>query len=196
MGNHLALLTPPQIVNSLEYSWIGQIILIHTIGFGKIAVIAFLLRIQDRTNSRKNTVLVYLLYFVGISNVLINIMQSVMILISCNPSQRLWNLAIPGNCNGLERTNHTGYFQGSMFRSICPLMLSRLIVVVSLGGSERCRSRNLPDPRLLECQDIRASQAGSMSAHGRRSSVRPFRCQALPCILLTVFIPVLPLPAP
>jgi len=119
MGNHISLLTNIQVINSLKYSWFGQLILIQVIGFGKIAVIAFLLRIQDRANSRKNTVLIWLLYFVGFSNIVININQLIQILIACSPAQRLWNQGLPGDCNNIVRTNHIGYFQGGLKGHLC-----------------------------------------------------------------------------
>lgn len=113
MGNHIELLTPPQILMSLKWSWFGQFILIQSIGFGKLAVIAFLLRIQHRAHSWKDTVLVSLLYFIGFSNVIININQLIQLLISCHPAERLWDQSLPGDCSNLVRTNRIGYFQGA-----------------------------------------------------------------------------------
>ena len=115
MGNHLFLLWGPQLVKANLWSWMGQIVAIQGIGFGKIAVIAFLLRIQDRTNSYKNKMLVYLLWFIAISNVIININQAVMILLQCAPVHKLWDLMVPGTCDHIKRTNHVAYFQGSAY---------------------------------------------------------------------------------
>ncbi|KAL8870791.1 MAG: hypothetical protein Q9174_003244 [Haloplaca sp. 1 TL-2023] len=111
LGNHIYLLWGPQLVKALLWSWIGQISAINAIGFGKIAVIAFLLRIQERNSTFKKAA--WFLYFIAISNVVININQSIMILLQCSPSQKLWDLSVPGSCYHVERTNHVGYFQGS-----------------------------------------------------------------------------------
>ena len=96
-------------VKSLEWSWIGQVVVIQAIGFGKLAIIAFLLRIQDRAQTRK----AWLLWFIGISNVVINIDQAVLILLQCDPVGKLWNQTIPGTCYHIQRTEHVAYFQGS-----------------------------------------------------------------------------------
>ena len=117
LGNHIALLKPPQIVKSIEWSWIGQCLLIQSIGFGKYAVIAFILRIQDRAQSRKTTVVTYSLYFIGVSNFVINITEMAMILTSCSPTAKFWNSALAGSCTHLDRTNYVGYFQGCMKRT-------------------------------------------------------------------------------
>ena len=46
LGNHIHLLSHDQLVKALKWSWMSQIVAVQAIGFGKIAVIAFLLRIQ------------------------------------------------------------------------------------------------------------------------------------------------------
>jgi len=112
LGNHLTSLTAVQAAKASQWSWIGQILVIQSIGFGKIAVIAFLLRIQDRAHSRKTTILVYFLYFIGFSNVVLNINQVVLISTSCSPATKLWDQGLPGNCDKITRTNYVGYLQG------------------------------------------------------------------------------------
>jgi len=59
LGNHMSLLDSLQIVKALKYSWIGHMLGIPFNGFGKNAVIAFLLRIQDRAQSKKMTCMTY-----------------------------------------------------------------------------------------------------------------------------------------
>ena len=114
LGNHIFLLQHPEIVKSQMWSWIGQCILIQTVGTGKYAVIAFLLRIQDRAQSRKMIFLTYFLYFIGVSNFIINIAEMGLILTSCSPTAKFWNQTLPGSCNYVDRTDHVGYFQGCM----------------------------------------------------------------------------------
>ncbi|MCJ1280029.1 hypothetical protein MMC21_007854 [Puttea exsequens] len=112
MGNHIELLTPEQTKKALQWSWIGQIILIQTIGTGKIAVVAFLLRIQSGANTKKNRYLTWLLYFIAFSNIIVNIDQAILILTACSPVGKLWDPLLPGSCSNIVRTNHVGYFQG------------------------------------------------------------------------------------
>lgn len=106
--NHIHLLTEEEIVAALKWSWIGQIGGINAIGFGKLAICAFLLRIQDRTKSKKK----WLLYFVGASGVIINLDQSILMLTQCTPAARVWDKSLVGTCNHVQRTTHVGYFQG------------------------------------------------------------------------------------
>ncbi|KAL6717504.1 hypothetical protein ACLMJK_005419 [Lecanora helva] len=113
LGTHLRLLEPWQLVKALKYSWIAQILGIQMNGFAKNAVIAFLLRIQDRAQSRKMTFLTYFLYFIGISNFAVNTTEMSMVLTSCSPTEKFWNPVLAGNCNHVSRTYHVGYFQGS-----------------------------------------------------------------------------------
>lgn len=117
LGNHIVLLKPPQIVKAIEWAWMGQCLLIQSIGFGKYAVIAFILRIQDRAQSRKTTVVTYFLYFIGVSNFVINITEMALILTSCSPTAKFWNSALPGSCTHIGRTDHVGNFQGCMKRT-------------------------------------------------------------------------------
>ena len=151
LGNHIELISPPHLIEALEWSWWGQIIVIQAIGFGKIAVIAFLLRIQDRTQSRKTTILVWFLYFIGISNIIININQMILILLQCSPVQKLWNPQMPGTCDHIHRTNNVAYFQGSR----CPLSGTFKVTnthhdAYSLGGLERCPACHISCYCLLE----------------------------------------------
>lgn len=121
IGNHIFLLKQQQVVKSLEWAWIGQCLMIQSIGCGKYAVIAFILRIQDRTESKKRTYVTYFLYFIGFSNFVINIAEMIMIMTSCSPTAKFWNSGLPGSCNNISRTNHVGYFQGCMRHASCKI---------------------------------------------------------------------------
>lgn len=133
LGNHMFLLEPSQIVNSIEWAWIAQCLLIQSIGFGKYAVIAFILRIQDRAQTRKTAFITYFLYFIGVSNFFINITIMIMVLTSCSPAAKFWNSALPGTCDHIIRTDHVGYFQGSMERDVFNSRSVALTVYHSLG---------------------------------------------------------------
>lgn len=108
-GQHIKLLSPTDIVSALKLSWVGQVIAIMAIGFGKIAVIALLLQIQGPTHRKK----AYFLHFIWISNMCINIMQIVLILRQCTPVEKIWDNNVPGSCAFRTTTSELGYFQGS-----------------------------------------------------------------------------------
>ena len=121
LGNHIYLLNPQQKAKAIEWSWIGQSLLIQSIGCGKYAIIAFILRIQDRTESKKRTYVTYFLYFIGFSNFAINITEVAMIMTSCSPTAKFWKTELPGSCDNISRTDHVGYFQGCMIHT--PFMI-------------------------------------------------------------------------
>ena len=109
LGNHIALLSGDQVASAGKWSWISQMMAINAIGFGKLAVIAFLLRIQDRAQGKG----IYFLYFVGFINVVINLDQTIKMLVICKPLAREWDQRLQGSCPHVLRTNYVGYFQGS-----------------------------------------------------------------------------------
>lgn len=110
LGNHEAMLTNSQISYALKWSWIGQISTIVSVGLGKLAIIEFLLQIQNRTHKKQ----AWFLYFVGWSNMVLNVIQIAIILLQCTPTAKLWNKTEPGSCANRFRTNASGYFKGSM----------------------------------------------------------------------------------
>lgn len=116
LANHMRQLTLAQFVTAMKWAWLGQIVILNGIGFGKVAICAFLLRIQDRSNGKGK----WFLYFVAISGLIINLDQTILMLVQCTPSARQWDRSLPGTCDHVQRTAHVGYFQGSM----CVCLLS------------------------------------------------------------------------
>jgi hypothetical protein len=112
VGNHLVLLTEHQLVAARKWAWITQMVCIQGFGFGKLAVIAFLLRIDERTTRKKKF---WFLYFVGFSNIVLNANQGTLMGTVCSPLSKWWDASVPGVCSQyhLLRTNYVGYFQGS-----------------------------------------------------------------------------------
>jgi hypothetical protein len=94
----------------MKWAWMGQIVILNAIGFGKVAICAFLLRIRDGTHTKGK----WFLYFVAISGLIININSTVMMLVQCTPAAKHWDPSLPGTCNHVRRTERVGYFQGSM----------------------------------------------------------------------------------
>lgn len=113
LANHMHQLTMAQFVTAMKWAWLGQIVILNGIGFGKVAICAFLLRIQDRSNAKGK----WFLYFVAISGLIINLDQTILMLVQCTPSARQWDRSLPGTCDHVQRTAHVGYFQGSMWTS-------------------------------------------------------------------------------
>ena len=135
LGNRMSLLDRSHIVDAQMWSWIGQSILIQTVGFGKYAVIAFLLRIQGRAQGKKMIFLSYLLYFIAISNFFINASAIYIIYNACSPTAKFWNQSLQGTCNHVTRLEHVGYFQGSMKHNVPPKRIYLTLIVLQRLGS-------------------------------------------------------------
>ena len=133
LGRHLETLVPLQITTSLECIWISFCILIHGVCLGRWTVIAFLLRIQDRVQSRKMTYLSYSLLIFGASNFIINMIEMCFILTACSPRAKLWDPSLDGNCNGAPLVTNFGYFHGGVHIPI-PSFEPSLMIVSSLGN--------------------------------------------------------------
>lgn len=110
LGNHAVLLSPRQEYIALKWSFFGQVPLVNGIGFGKLAVIAFLLQIQDRRYPRKR----WLLYFVGVSGCVVNLITIILLLLQCYPMERQWKEMSRGACPHFLRTRNSGYLSASM----------------------------------------------------------------------------------
>ena len=120
LGNHQSLLSPYNIVKTNLWSWIAQIVAILCLAVARIAVIAFLLSLQQRTHRKAR----WLLYIVGALQGVINVIEVVLILKQCDPIQRLWDPSVPGSCDLIETCSKVGFLQGSKsIRDWCDALL-------------------------------------------------------------------------
>ncbi|KAJ6096432.1 hypothetical protein N7486_007178 [Penicillium sp. IBT 16267x] len=110
LGTHQNLLSPDGIVNTNLWSWIAQVIAILDLVIARIAVIAFLLTIQNGTRSKGR----YLLYVVGATQAIINVIEVGLIFKQCTPTAKLWNSNLPGTCDGIVICSQVGFAQGSI----------------------------------------------------------------------------------
>lgn len=111
LGTHQNLLSPYNIVQTNLWSWIAQVTAIFDLVIARIAVIAFLSSIQSGTRSKSR----YLLYAVGATQAIINVIEVGLIFRQCSPTAKLWDAAIPGTCDGIVLCSQVGYAQGSTY---------------------------------------------------------------------------------
>ena len=111
LGNHQSLLSNENIIQTNLWSWVAQVVAILDLVIARIAVIAFLLSIQDRTATKSK----YLLYFVGAIQAVINIIEVALIFKQCTPTEKLWDPSIPGTCDMIVTCSQVGFAQGSMW---------------------------------------------------------------------------------
>ena len=109
LGNHQSVLPPSDIVKTNLWSWIAQIVAILCLAVARIAVISFLLSLQERTHQKGR----WLLYIVGALQGIINVVEVVLILKQCAPIQKLWNPSVQGTCDFIKICSQVGFLQGS-----------------------------------------------------------------------------------
>ncbi|GJN77429.1 O-methyltransferase [Purpureocillium lilacinum] len=110
LGNHEGLLSDADIVQTNFWSWMAQVLAILAMAVGRIAVIAFLITLQARTNVTGR----WVLYLVGAAQGLINLGEVVLILRQCDPIQKLWDHNVPGTCDLVLVCSQVGFAQGSI----------------------------------------------------------------------------------
>lgn len=108
IGAHAHGLRPQDIVVAMRTSWINMISAIIAIVTGKLSIIAFLDQIRGRHKGRP-----WFLWFIGGSNIVVNITVIITILLQCSPVEKLWDDRIPGDCGGRSFNLKYAYFQGS-----------------------------------------------------------------------------------
>ena len=108
-ANHEALLTYEQIVLANLWSWIAQVVAISAAATGRFAVIAFLLALQGSAHRK----LRWFLYALGAAQATINAIEIVLIMLQCNPVNKLWDPQVDGTCNLIEVCSKVGFLQGS-----------------------------------------------------------------------------------
>lgn len=101
-------LRPHDIVVAMRTSWINMISAIIAIVTGKLSIIAFLDQIRGRHQGRP-----WFLWFIGASNIIVNITVVITILLQCSPVEKIWDDSIPGACDGRSLNLNYAYFQGS-----------------------------------------------------------------------------------
>lgn len=109
IGNHLTAVDPTRLATGFLYDWIFNICTIMSSGFGKLAILDILLRIQGKTHKTKR----WILCFVGASTMLLNVNQSIIVWFQCKPRAKLWNVLVPGACDAQQVVLSFGVFQGS-----------------------------------------------------------------------------------
>lgn len=111
LGTEQALLSPEQVSNALEWAWIGTVLWAWTLCFGKLAIVALYIHITKAAVKRERI----FLWTIGCIMVAAAIVQTCLIVMSCDPPQKQWNDAIPGTCRLKVVSLNFDYFQGGMY---------------------------------------------------------------------------------
>ncbi|KAL8779774.1 MAG: hypothetical protein Q9203_001194 [Teloschistes exilis] len=104
-GRHIVCLPPGQIYPVLKWSTIAQVCNVIGIGFVKISVCLYVLRIIDRTRRRLAQFLWLLIAVVAASHSA----QVLIFLLQCRPIQAMWDPTVKGTCFSARVTYTAGY---------------------------------------------------------------------------------------
>ena len=110
MGQHSRSLDPVQIMYSIKWSWITQVLQLIANAAGKIAVITYLTTIHGPTHPKAKLGILWTLGLVQVASITVLV---ALILTQCSPLQKLWNEGLQGHCNGRIRNERFAFFQGS-----------------------------------------------------------------------------------
>ncbi|KAF2214650.1 hypothetical protein CERZMDRAFT_95042 [Cercospora zeae-maydis SCOH1-5] len=143
----LVLAFNAQIIYTISYNFaahgnqglttVAQVILFGTIAslsaltssvFGRCAVVALLLQLQGPTYPKGRIAL----WFVAVSQFVINAIQLSLTINQCDPPSRLWNIMEPGTCPRIIATRKLGFFTGA-YGAFCDLALAFYPVVLIIG---------------------------------------------------------------
>lgn len=115
LGITMALLSDKERESALMYGWINQFIALFAIGVGKLAIVSFLTRVQGYQTRLRAIAL----WTLAASNLLVNIITAILIIVQCSPVERLWDAQVPGQCPGRTRIQIFGFFQGKSAPETC-----------------------------------------------------------------------------
>ena len=95
--------------HALTLTWVSIYFTFLGIGLGKFAVVAFILSLQGMTHLRQR----YFLYFLAISNILIDLIFVFFLAFRCSPPSKMFILGLSQTCGyNFEGARGFGYFTG------------------------------------------------------------------------------------
>ncbi|KAL6230553.1 hypothetical protein BDW75DRAFT_234306 [Aspergillus navahoensis] len=110
---------------ALLFGWLNQFLALIAIGLGKLTIVAFLQQIQGYHTLFRTV----LLWTLAGSNFVVNCIAAVLLIVQCDPVQKLWDSSLPGECPGRRRIQIFGYVQGT-WSAFCDFALALFPVLL------------------------------------------------------------------
>ena len=110
MGRHIACLTLEQNYNTLKWSTIAQILEMIALGFVKVSICLYMIRMIHHTMQRVRQCLWVLIGFIIACHVAVFFM----FVLQCIPLAAVWDASIAGKCYGLGVTYSVAYAASGM----------------------------------------------------------------------------------
>ncbi|GCB20522.1 hypothetical protein AAWM_03407 [Aspergillus awamori] len=93
---------------ALLYGWVNQLIALVAIGLGKLTIVAFLEQVQGYQTKARSI----FLWSVAGSNLVLNCIAAILMMLQCSPRRMLWEAYAKGSCPYRGRIQIFGYIQG------------------------------------------------------------------------------------
>ncbi|KAL4979024.1 hypothetical protein BDW66DRAFT_128384 [Aspergillus desertorum] len=110
---------------ALLFGWLNQFFALIAIGLGKLTIVAFL----QKTQGYHTLFRTVLLWTLAGSNFVVNCIAAALLLVQCDPVQKLWASSLPGECPGRKRIQIFGYVQGA-WSAFCDFALALFPVLL------------------------------------------------------------------
>lgn len=108
LGRPQDMLSFNQSKMALLYGWVNQLIALVAIGLGKLTIVAFLEQVQGYQTKARSI----FLWSVAGSNLVLNCIAAILMMLQCSPRRMLWEAYAKGNCPYRSRIQIFGYIQG------------------------------------------------------------------------------------
>ena len=123
MGRHIVCLTEEQIYDTLKWSTIAQILEMIALGFIKVSICLYMIRMIHHTMQRVRQCLWVLIGFIIACHTAVFFL----FVLQCIPLTAVWDPSIAGKCYGLGLTYSVAYAAISMsFRAISRVVLTEV----------------------------------------------------------------------
>ncbi|PWY70941.1 hypothetical protein BO70DRAFT_399558 [Aspergillus heteromorphus CBS 117.55] len=110
---------------SLLYGWLNQLLALVAIGLGKVTIVAFLQQIQGYHTKTRSV----FLWSLAVSNLVLNCIAGVLMILQCSPARMLWEDYAKENCPYRMRIQIFGYVQGT-WSAACDFILALYPVTI------------------------------------------------------------------
>ena len=168
LGNHLLVLARNDIDDVwATFHWGFMAIFVGLVAstFSKNSMVALLLQVQG-PNARKRRIA--LLSLCALYTI-VNILQLVFSILTCNPRHKLWDRLAPGNCNGERLTYPWTYLQGGTL-IVLHLPCLPANMPPSCCGILRFGARSYAYLHCMELEDDKEGQSHVLHSYGSRYS--------------------------
>jgi hypothetical protein len=109
MGRHIYYLSPEQIKQAVKFGYIIAPFAFMSLVFGRVSFAVSLLALIGTKKWRR-----WLLYFIIVSQFVINMILIGVGLGQCTPVRKQWDRTVPGTCLGYKTQLNVGYAQSGM----------------------------------------------------------------------------------